>query len=288
MAEIRPAVVGQSSERAQAFLGLAEDHLDSAYRLARAILRDSNDAQDATHDAFEQAWRKWSTLRDPARFGQWFDRILVNTCRDRLRSARRRRGHLGRGCDDIRTSTPRRMTATCSPARSRRSPPSTASSSPFATTATSQSRRSPRGWAFRSTPSIPVCTTPSSVSTRRSTPPTARNHTMTDHELEQHLRSWYRAEIPIDEAAPPALRSSIASIPRVTRTPLGRIRTRRGLRLLAVAAILTAASIGGALLTGSTSEQPPSVVKPSARPALGPSVASPDSRPVALDAVRQP
>jgi RNA polymerase sigma-70 factor, ECF subfamily len=90
MAEIRPAVVGQSSERAQAFLGLAEDHLDSAYRLARAILRDSNDAQDATHDAFEQAWRKWSTLRDPARFGQWFDRILVNTCRDRLRSARRR------------------------------------------------------------------------------------------------------------------------------------------------------------------------------------------------------
>jgi WD40-like Beta Propeller Repeat len=102
---------------------------------------------------------------------------------------------------------------------------------------------------------------------------------MTDQELEQHLRSWYRAEIPIDEAAPPALRSSIASIPRVTRTPLGRIRTRRGLRLLAVAAILTAASVGGALLTGSTSERPPSVVKPSVRPALGPSVASPDPSP---------
>ena len=39
--------------------------------------------------AFEQAWRKWSTLRDPARFEPWFDRILVNTCRDRLRSGRR-------------------------------------------------------------------------------------------------------------------------------------------------------------------------------------------------------
>ena len=89
MADSRPAVVEQPSERAEAFLRLADDHLDAAYRLARAILRDSTEAQDATHDAFEQAWRKWSTLRDPARFEPWFDRILVNTCRDRLRSGRR-------------------------------------------------------------------------------------------------------------------------------------------------------------------------------------------------------
>ena len=89
MAESRPIAVEQPTERAQAFLRLADDHLDAAYRLARAILHDSTDAQDATHDAFEQAWRKWSTLRDPARFQPWFDRILVNTCRDRLRSGRR-------------------------------------------------------------------------------------------------------------------------------------------------------------------------------------------------------
>jgi RNA polymerase sigma-70 factor (ECF subfamily) len=88
MADSRPIVVEQPTERAQAFLRLADDHLDVAYRLARAILRNSTEAQDATHDAFEQAWRKWSTLRDPARFEPWFDRILVNTCRDRLRSAR--------------------------------------------------------------------------------------------------------------------------------------------------------------------------------------------------------
>lgn len=89
MADTRPAVVEGPSERAQAFVRLADQHLDAAYRLARAILRDSTDAQDATHDAFEQAWRKWSTLRDPSRFEPWFDRILVNTCRDRLRSGRR-------------------------------------------------------------------------------------------------------------------------------------------------------------------------------------------------------
>ncbi len=89
MAESRPVVAEQPTERAQAFLRLADDRLDASYRLARAIMRDSTEAQDATHDALIQAWRKWSTLRDPARFDQWFDRILINTCRDRLRSARR-------------------------------------------------------------------------------------------------------------------------------------------------------------------------------------------------------
>jgi RNA polymerase sigma-70 factor (ECF subfamily) len=89
MAVRRPAAAAARTDRVEAFLRLADHHLDAAYRLARAILRDSTDAQDATHDAFEQAWRRWSTLRDPARFEPWFDRILVNICRDRLRSHRR-------------------------------------------------------------------------------------------------------------------------------------------------------------------------------------------------------
>lgn len=85
----RPALeTGESSARAAAFIELADAHLDQAYRLARAILRDPAEAQDATHDAFVQAWRRWDTLRDRGRFQQWFDRILVNTCRNRLRSAR--------------------------------------------------------------------------------------------------------------------------------------------------------------------------------------------------------
>jgi RNA polymerase sigma-70 factor (ECF subfamily) len=87
----RPSVVaGETTARAAAFLRLADEHLDASYRLSRAILRDPGEAADATHDAFVQAWRKWSTLRDPARFEQWFDRILVNTCRNRLRASSRR------------------------------------------------------------------------------------------------------------------------------------------------------------------------------------------------------
>lgn len=80
---------GADLPRAEAFRRLADRHLDASYGLARAILRDPAEAEDATHDAFIQAWRKWSSLRDPARFEHWFRRILVNTCRNRLRRRRR-------------------------------------------------------------------------------------------------------------------------------------------------------------------------------------------------------
>jgi RNA polymerase sigma-70 factor, ECF subfamily len=85
----RPLEVDKTGERSAAFLRLANEHLDASYRLARAILRDPGEAQDATHDAFVQAWRNWSTLRNPALFERWFDRILVNICRNRLKRASR-------------------------------------------------------------------------------------------------------------------------------------------------------------------------------------------------------
>jgi RNA polymerase sigma-70 factor (ECF subfamily) len=79
----------QHLARTRAFRALADRHLDSSYSLAHAILGQRSDAEDATHDAFMTAWRKWSTLRDPALFEHWFDRILVNTCRNRLQHASR-------------------------------------------------------------------------------------------------------------------------------------------------------------------------------------------------------
>jgi len=77
--------------RAAAFQALAERHLDAAYRLARAIVHNDATAEDLTHDAFVQAWGHWDQLRDESRFEQWFNRIVVNTCRDHLRRAAKTR-----------------------------------------------------------------------------------------------------------------------------------------------------------------------------------------------------
>ena len=77
--------VADHSARADAFRTLADRHLDASYHLAHLILGRRAEAEDATHDAFVSAWRNWATLRDPSLFEHWFDRILVNTCRNRLR-----------------------------------------------------------------------------------------------------------------------------------------------------------------------------------------------------------
>jgi RNA polymerase sigma-70 factor (ECF subfamily) len=67
------------------YVRAARAEVNDAYRLAGYILGDETEAQDAVQDALVKAWRSWSTLRDPEAFGPWFERILVNVCRDRLR-----------------------------------------------------------------------------------------------------------------------------------------------------------------------------------------------------------
>jgi RNA polymerase sigma-70 factor (ECF subfamily) len=78
------------TQRSAAFDALAQNHLNASYRTATLILRDPIEAEDATHDALVIAWRRWSSLKDPTRFGAWFGRILTNVCLDRLRQRGRR------------------------------------------------------------------------------------------------------------------------------------------------------------------------------------------------------
>jgi RNA polymerase sigma factor (sigma-70 family) len=77
-------------QRSVAFDHLADERLDASYRLANAILGDESQSQDAVHDAVVIAWQRWSALKDRAKFDAWFDRIVVNTCRKRLRAGRYR------------------------------------------------------------------------------------------------------------------------------------------------------------------------------------------------------
>lgn len=51
------------------------------YRMAYAILWNSEDAADAMQEAILRAWVKRGSLRDPARFDAWMMRILINESR---------------------------------------------------------------------------------------------------------------------------------------------------------------------------------------------------------------
>jgi RNA polymerase sigma-70 factor (ECF subfamily) len=64
---------------------LSDREFDRAYRLAGFILGDGRDAEDATQDALTRAWDRRATLRSVDAAQAWFDRILVNACRDRMR-----------------------------------------------------------------------------------------------------------------------------------------------------------------------------------------------------------
>lgn len=89
---VHPSLLGRTrlseTDHRKAFATLlSQARLDRAYRLAAAVLRGStSDAEDAVHDAALRAWTHWTDIRDPSAFDPWFDRIVVNICRDRLRA----------------------------------------------------------------------------------------------------------------------------------------------------------------------------------------------------------
>jgi RNA polymerase sigma factor (sigma-70 family) len=83
------AALAFADARPVTFVEVAERVLDDAYRLAGYVLGDASEAEDAVQEALTRSWQAWSTLRDQDRFEPWFDRILVNICRDKLRKSRR-------------------------------------------------------------------------------------------------------------------------------------------------------------------------------------------------------
>jgi RNA polymerase sigma factor (sigma-70 family) len=69
----------------------SDAYLSRALGLACYLLGDACEAEDATQEAMTRAWKARRSLREPASFDAWIDRIIVNTCRERLRRKRRLR-----------------------------------------------------------------------------------------------------------------------------------------------------------------------------------------------------
>jgi len=87
----RELVVSARSGDHDAFSALAGSVVDRLYATAVLILRDHNEAEDATQETIVRAWRGLPSLRDPDRFDAWLRRLLVHACRDEGRRQSRRR-----------------------------------------------------------------------------------------------------------------------------------------------------------------------------------------------------
>jgi RNA polymerase sigma factor (sigma-70 family) len=73
-----------------AFGLLMRQHNRRLFRLARAVLRDSADAEDAVQDAYLLAFRSIAQFRGEATLATWLSRLVLNECLGRLRRSNRR------------------------------------------------------------------------------------------------------------------------------------------------------------------------------------------------------
>ena len=67
------------------------DHANDVYRVAYGILRDPDEALDATHDTFARAWERWDQYDSQRPLRSWLHGIVVHLALDQLRRRRVRR-----------------------------------------------------------------------------------------------------------------------------------------------------------------------------------------------------
>lgn len=77
-----------------AFANLMRRHNRRLYRLARTVLRQAQEAEDALQEAYLQAYRSMKDFRGEASLGTWLCRLLLNECLGRVRRQQRRQSIL--------------------------------------------------------------------------------------------------------------------------------------------------------------------------------------------------
>jgi len=92
-APLTRAVAGDDA----AFAQLVAPYQGPVFRHCYRMLGSGADAEDATQDTLERAWRKLATYDGSGPFGAWLQRIATNVCLDALRARRTRIGPVGYG-----------------------------------------------------------------------------------------------------------------------------------------------------------------------------------------------
>ncbi len=72
---------------------LVEQTHRDVYTLCLRILRDPNDAAEATQDVYLKVWRNLTGFRGDAAFETWLYRVATNTALSKYRGRKRRRTH---------------------------------------------------------------------------------------------------------------------------------------------------------------------------------------------------
>ena len=100
MATVKTATIGQLGEHLLIEGAIAHDqaairsiirqHNHRLFRVARSVLRDDFEAEDAVQDAYLQAFSKIGTFRKEASLATWLSRIVLNESLQRLRARKSR------------------------------------------------------------------------------------------------------------------------------------------------------------------------------------------------------
>src|SRR5918999_3271225 len=77
----------------QAWNELVEATYQGVYTLCLRILRDPDDAAEATQDAYLKVWRGLKGFRGDAMLETWMYRVATNTAISKHRSRKRRKAH---------------------------------------------------------------------------------------------------------------------------------------------------------------------------------------------------
>ena len=75
-----------ATRSAATFESLLQDCAVSAFRLARVMLGDGHDAEDAVQEAAFRAWTRFDRFRRDSSFRAWFLTIVANQCRSMRRT----------------------------------------------------------------------------------------------------------------------------------------------------------------------------------------------------------
>jgi RNA polymerase sigma factor (sigma-70 family) len=105
-----PVLAGAQDDRAivqrvlggeqAAFTVLMRRYNQQLYRLARAIVRDDAEAEDALQDAYMSAYRCLSQFRGDSSLSTWLSRLVINEGLNRMRRRERRQNVIPMGPSD--------------------------------------------------------------------------------------------------------------------------------------------------------------------------------------------